>query len=287
MLHSLDHAIIAVRDLDVAEAHYTTLLGRRRSWRGLHPGAGSANVLFRLDNTYLELLAPHGDGPVGRRLSEALDRSGEGMFGLAFGTPDLDEAVAEFGDAGVAVGDPNPGRGTDSESGAERLWRNAFLTTEASRGLLLFAIEHETDPEVLPPAPHEGPEGAAVASVDHAVVASGDLEASAALYGRGLGLRLALDRTFEARGIRILFYRVGGVTVEVVGRLGNVDSATTDRFQGLAYRVPDARAAHARLAGAGFDLTNVRDGFKPGTRVFTVRDATASVPTLMIEPTAP
>ena len=35
---------------------YGRLLGRRPSWRGEHPGYGTANTLFRLDNTYLELL---------------------------------------------------------------------------------------------------------------------------------------------------------------------------------------------------------------------------------------
>ena len=38
------------------------LLGRRPSWRGVHPAWGTANTLFRLDNTYLELLSA-----VGRR----------------------------------------------------------------------------------------------------------------------------------------------------------------------------------------------------------------------------
>ena len=38
------------------------------------------------------------------------------------------------------------------------------------------------------------------------------------------------------------------------------------------------------LAGAGLDVSEVRAGMKPGTRVFTVRDGTCGVPTLMIEP---
>jgi catechol 2,3-dioxygenase-like lactoylglutathione lyase family enzyme len=56
-LTTIDHAVIAVRDLDAASETYARLLGRRPSWRGSHPGAGTANVLFRLDNTYLEPLA--------------------------------------------------------------------------------------------------------------------------------------------------------------------------------------------------------------------------------------
>ena len=117
------------------------------------------------------------------------------------------------------------------------------------------------------------------------MVQSSDLEASGAFYGETLGLRLALDRSFEARGLRMLFFRVGGVTVEVVGRLGApTQAAAHDRFGGLAWRVPDADAARGRLAAAGFDPSEVRPGHKPGTRVFSVRANTCGVPTLFIEP---
>jgi len=57
----LDHIIIIVADLAQATDDYTLLLGRRPSWTGTHPALGTHNVLFRLDNTYLELLAI-GDG---------------------------------------------------------------------------------------------------------------------------------------------------------------------------------------------------------------------------------
>ena len=48
MLQSLDHAIVAVRDLTAAARTYTALLGRSPSWRGEHPGLGTNNVLYRL-----------------------------------------------------------------------------------------------------------------------------------------------------------------------------------------------------------------------------------------------
>ena len=110
-----------------------------------------------------------------------------------------------------------------------------------------------------------------------------DLDASARLYGEGLGLRLALDRSFEDRGLRMLFFRIGGVTVEVVGSLSEIPSGDKpDRFGGLAWTVDDILAAHERLSRQGFDVTEHRPGNKPGTRVFTVRSDTCGVPTLII-----
>ena len=57
---ALDHVILAVRDLAEATRRYATLFARRPSWRGEHPGQGTANTLFKLHNTYLELIAVQG-----------------------------------------------------------------------------------------------------------------------------------------------------------------------------------------------------------------------------------
>ena len=109
------------------------------------------------------------------------------------------------------------------------------------------------------------------------MIRTGDPDAAIALYEKGLGVRLALDRRLGER--RMLFFRIGGVTIEVVH-----DPAANphDMFYGAAYRVLDIDAAHARLAAAGFALNTVRDGNKQGTRVFSVRDGTSGVPTLIL-----
>ena len=57
-----------------------------------------------------------------------------------------------------------------------------------------------------------------------------------------------------------------------------------DRFGGLAWRVPDLKAARERLVKDGFDVSEHRAGFKPGTQVCTVRSDVHGVPTLLIGP---
>ena len=79
MLTTLDHLVIAVRDLAAATDVYARLLGRRPSWRGSHPTYGTANTLFRLENVYVELLAPQRPGAVSGRLGAWLGDHGEGV----------------------------------------------------------------------------------------------------------------------------------------------------------------------------------------------------------------
>ena len=59
-------------------------------------------------------------------------------------------------------------------------------------------------------------------------------------------------------------------------------SDEADTFGGLAWRVTDPHAAQARMAAAGFDVSEVRTGRKPGTHVFTVRSGLPALPALMI-----
>jgi catechol 2,3-dioxygenase-like lactoylglutathione lyase family enzyme len=113
--------------------------------------------------------------------------------------------------------------------------------------------------------------------MDHVVVRTHDPDAAIALYGDALGVRLALDRDLGGR--RMLFFRTGKVTLEVVQE---PDIGDMDRLWGVAYRVRDIDAARARLVQAGFDVSPVRTGAKPGTTVLTVRDAPGAVPTLIL-----
>jgi catechol 2,3-dioxygenase-like lactoylglutathione lyase family enzyme len=283
VLDRLDHVVLAVRDLEAATRAYALFLGRRPSWRGEHPAAGSANTLFRLDNTYLELLTPTGPGEVGTLLEAWLAANGEGPVALAFGTPDAAECHAELAERGMLPEPVRKGLGRDVESGAIREWLRVGLPLARTRGVLLFAIQHTSPAELLPPAAIAGKREAAVSGLDHAVIESTDPAAIRALYGDGLGLRLALDREFPQWGARLMFFRVGGITVEIAVRL-NAAPFERDTLWGLSWRVPDADAARARLADAGLDVSEVRPGRRPGTRVLTVKSGTCGVPTLLIEP---
>ena len=94
---------------------------------------------------------------------------------------------------------------------------------------------------------------------------------------------MRLDRTEPKWGARLMFFRCGDLIVESVHNLADEPSAAPDKLWGLSWRVANADAAHARLMAAGFDISEIRAGRKPGTRVFTVRNNTLGVPTLMVE----
>jgi methylmalonyl-CoA epimerase len=287
---TLDHVVIAVRDLDAATHDYTLLLGREPSWRGEHPSYGTRNTLYRIDNTYIELLGlgRKKSGQWAGELSRRLEQ-GEGLYMLALGTPDIRATVREMRDAGLPVQDPHDGEGIDQVSGAQRKWRNAVVPVKSTNGMRIFFIEHKSPPEALPEATPNADAGTYVKRMDHAVVLSADMEMTRQLWANMLGARLALDRTFPERNTRILFFRLGDITIEISGGAQQTEEGMgkPDRLWGVAWGVDDLARTCERLQAAGVDVSGPRTGIKPGTLVATVKGQHAhGVATLLIEHTA-
>ena len=273
----IDHIIMAVDNLDAASRDYAVMLGRAPSWHGTHPDYGSANTLFRLDNCYLELLAAQGEGWAADMVTQAIAKQGEGLCGLVFGTDDADGFLQNARANGLEASDPQAGHGVDTASGATRTWRNMYWDAAAARGIQSFCIQHD-DVDALPMA---APNSDGFASaVDHVVVQTKSAAAAKQFYGTQLGIRLALEQDVPQWGGTQLFFRANSMSVEV---LATEKAGEEDSLWGLALKTEDIDAMQARLAKAGVDVSEVREGRKPGTRVCTVKSHCANVATLLIE----
>ena len=269
MIEALDHIAVAVRDLDRAASAFGALLGRRADWR--EEAAGARHAWFQLANMALDIVQPEGPGESGERARAQIEAHGEGLWGLAFAVSDLDETRRMLARRGCPTAEPAALLSTDA-------WRLAFIDPAASHGVSDRAGRALTAARRLKP-PGEG----AVVALDHVVINTANPERAVALYGARLGLDFRLDRSNPQWGSRLMFFRCGGAVVEIGARLGGETSDAPDRLSGLAWRVAEPDAAQARLAKAGFDVSEVRSGRKPGTKVFTVRSGIPGAPTLIAE----
>ena len=160
----------------------------------------------------------------------------------------------------------------DAASGATLSWKRTRAATEATRGVRMFFLELAKRASALGLRPRRRRSS----RLDHVVVSTADPERAAALYGARLGLDMALDRSHPDWG-RLMFFRCGDLIVEVVQRPGAGGDAAQDKLWGLSWRVADIDATRARLVSAGVDVSEVRTGRKPGTRVLTVRSGTCGI----------
>ena len=277
MISTLDHIILAVENLNEAEKNYKKIFGIDPVWRGEHRELGTANVIFNLENTYLELLSANGDGLGAALVNHYLEKDGEGLIGIVFGTNHLNEVAKSIKDKGFNIGDITEGEGTNSDESEKRKWKNLFLPPELTRGLFSFIIQH-TDGN-LPSSKHVIQ--SAVNKLDHIVINTNDADGFIEIYKNVFGLRLALDKIIEAWNRRMLFFRFNKTTIEVIEE--NDDKEPSDKLWGLAWAVEDLQETYARLTKEGLELTEVKPGIKDKTLVSTIRSHTHGVPTLIIQ----
>ncbi|MFK7896470.1 MAG: VOC family protein [Myxococcota bacterium] len=275
MLNSFHSVVIETPDLEVGLREYAQLLGLPLPRIEVNAARKTRSGLFSLENMRLELRTSEAGGaPTGEAR----------IAGVRLAGPDsaaIDEALrARALRPASAQTEVFAEVESEAERGVGREYRCLEMDRKRSRGLGIELISDEA-PAFQPTEAGE----ASVFGLDHVVVYSTAPDATRRFYEEDLGIRLALDRTFEKRGVRLLFFRIGGATLEIGGKLdAPVKEDSVDRFGGLAWKVREIDAIAARLAAAGVDVSEVRDGFKAGTRVCTVRDQTQGVPTLLIEP---
>jgi catechol 2,3-dioxygenase-like lactoylglutathione lyase family enzyme len=107
-------------------------------------------------------------------------------------------------------------------------------------------------------------------------------EQALAFYGARLGLGLLFDRSMKA-GSRLAQFSCGSSLLEISHDAAAAAAGTPDTIWGIGWSVASAGAAHRRLAAAGRNVSEVKDGAAPGTRVFTARDGTCGIPTIFVE----
>jgi methylmalonyl-CoA/ethylmalonyl-CoA epimerase len=127
----IDHIGVAVDDLEEAVTLYSERLGMPLQHRETVEQQGVEAVLLGVGESHVELLRPLGpDTAVGR----FLERSGPGLHHVAYGTDDIESALAAARSAGLALIDESPRIGIRNS-------RVAFVHPKSTGGVLTELVE--------------------------------------------------------------------------------------------------------------------------------------------------
>jgi 4-hydroxyphenylpyruvate dioxygenase-like putative hemolysin len=127
---AIDHAVIAVRDLDAAAASFTKL-GFTLTPRGQH-SIGSQNHCIMLGTTYIELLV----APVAHPWLDYYRAFGEGLAAIALSTSDADATYQGLKDKGARA---PMDLSRPAEGGVAR-----FRLVQIERAPQVFFVQHLT-----------------------------------------------------------------------------------------------------------------------------------------------
>jgi hypothetical protein len=250
-LSGLDHVVIAVTDLDRAEAQYRRL-GFTLSPRALHSAAmGTANHTIMLARDYFELLAVRQPTDRNRRWREALE-AGEGLVGLAVATPGAAAAREAWREAGLSPGDV-VAFSRPVERPGDRMMEARFevvsLPKETMPGVSLFACAQLTREAVWLPELMAHPNTAE--GIRKFVVSLPDPEAASGLWIRALPGATA-TRIEGGIGLSLGDHAIDLLDPPTAARryrLAQPDRAA--RMIALDFVVRDAGACRAALAQGG------------------------------------
>ncbi|GGC66215.1 VOC family protein [Chelatococcus reniformis] len=259
MIEGLRDVTLAGRDTGEALGAYEALLGVPPTLADGHAPR------FRLAN--MDLAVAPG----------AADR----LHGLTFTVKGLDHAERLLANRGVATAafasaDEAAFGSAGAEPGPRRI-----IDAAASHGVHVALVEAPPRDTVVWAQPSLDAPGTIV-GLDHVVLRTPAPERALAFYGARLGLSLRFDQTYADWGSRIMLFRCGDLIVEVVHDVKKGVSEGPDDLWGFSWRTSDIEAARIRLAGAGFAVSELRSGRRPGSQVFTVRDGTLGIPTIVI-----
>ncbi|MCA1907254.1 MAG: VOC family protein [Magnetospirillum sp.] len=175
----LDHAVVAVRDLDIAAETFHRL-GFSLTPRGDHPEWGTANhcIMFRHD--YIALQAAVAEGTVADELRSFTDQR-EGLIGISLGTDNGAAVVERLQAAGLEVPLPRSlsRRIATDEGVATLMFSETLLPPEASPGIHTRVTQHITAERERFPGWLDHPNGAiGIASVSAIVAEPVELTAA-------------------------------------------------------------------------------------------------------------
>lgn len=278
MIENVDHIIVVVEDLSLAEQNYKKIFGIDPVWRGKHAELGTANVLFNFENTYFELLAANGSGIGADLVNHAISEKGEGLLGLVLGTKNIMQFRGSAIENGYPLSQISTGHGIN-EQNEKREWLYQFLPNELTRGIFSFVIEHKS-----PDLPLLASDKSTVNKLEQVVLKTNDVNGFIKIYRDIYGIRLALDSFIETWKKRILFFRLNKTTIEVIEDKNDKD-LPNDSLWGLAWGVQDINQTRERLLSMNIEVSDIRPGVKEDTLVATISSHTNNVPTLLIEHT--
>jgi len=126
MIQKIDHIGIAVRSLDEVKQYYETVLGLQCEKVETVESQKVKTAFFAVGEVHLELLEPTDpESPI----AKFLEKNGEGVHHVAFGTDDIEGQLSQAAEAGARLIHEKPFPGAGDK-------RVAFLHPKSTHGVL-------------------------------------------------------------------------------------------------------------------------------------------------------
>ena len=272
MLIRVQNIFLATKNIEETSQKFSIFFRRKPNFIGQSRKLGIDIISFGLNKTNICLISPKNSGIWSEKLNNFLKNKGEGIFGINFFSNDFNNDYNNFVKNHLKVS----GKIESSFEGNNDIeikfsFFNILDKTIESLNILVSSkIDFQDNKSSLKNN---------VSKVNQLVIQTEDPDTIKEIFEGKLSIRLALDKTFKKWAGRMLFFRLGGVTLEVIE---GKDIKQNSEYFGIGWHAENYKKCYNNLINDGFSLSEIRKGRKEGTVVSTIKEPILKIPTILI-----
>ena len=272
MLIRVQNIFLATKNIEETSQKFSIFFRRKPNFIGQSRKLGIDIISFGLNKTNICLISPKNSGIWSEKLNNFLKYKGEGIFGINFFSNDFNNDYNNFVKNHLKVS----GKIESSFEGNNDIeikfsFFNILDKTIESLNILVSSkIDFQDNKSSLKNN---------VSKVNQLVIQTEDPDTIKEIFEGKLSIRLALDKTFKKWAGRMLFFRLGGVTLEVIE---GKDIKQNSEYFGIGWHADNYNKCYDDLINDGFRLSEIRAGRKEGTLVSTLKEPILNIPTILI-----
>lgn len=262
MIKSLDRISIATNDLERSKKTFSDFFDSLPAFEAIEENLGYKSLIYNFENTQLELISHLGKKENSELTNYLIKNPNGGLFGFSLQSENKEmfEQMKE-----------SPSIEVEEITDEKKI---TFLSNDLKQSKnFKLSLNHYDSPSIKKNIDSD------LFALDHLVITTNNGENIVNLYKEKLGIRLALDQMVEEWGGRMLFFRTGQATIEVIDN----KAPGEDNFWGLAWKTKNIKKTCERLAKKNINVSEVRKGRKKDTLVATVKFDEIKIPTLLVE----
>tara|TARA_B100000609_G_C17209319_1_gene432846 strand:+ start:1102 stop:1932 length:831 start_codon:yes stop_codon:yes gene_type:complete len=272
MLTRVQNIFLATNNIEETSKKFTIFFKRNPDFVGHSKKLGIHIISFGLNKTNICLISPKSNGVWFEALNNFLKKKGEGIFGVNFSSDNFDNDYNNFVKNELKLSNKIE---TSFEGNKKDQIKFSFSnilnkTVES----LNIVISNEMDFQNNRENSKNN-----VSKVNQLVIQTKSPDTIKDFFRDKLSIRLALDKTFKEWAGRMLFFRLGGVTLEVIE---GQDIKQNSKYFGIGWHTDNYNKCYNDLLKNGFRLSKIRIGRKEGTLVSTLKDPILNIPTILI-----
>lgn len=272
MLTRVQNIFLATSNIEETSQKFSIFFGRNPNFIGQSRNLGIDIISFGLYKTNICLISPKSPGIWFETLNNFLKIKGEGIFGINFSSDDFDDDYNNFEKNDLKLS--NKIESCFEGNNDNQIKFSFFNILDKNIESLNILVSHEMDFQNNIANSNNN-----VSKVNQLVIQTETPDLIKDIFEGKLGIRLALDKTFKEWAGRMLFFRLGGVTLEVIE---GKDIGQNTKYFGIGWHAENYNKCYNNLINDGFSLSEIRKGRKEGTVVSTIKEPILKIPTILI-----